>query len=68
MSDERSQDIPKQDKQDTPSQSEGNQILDSQTLENLAAFLSRDQEESKNENNDANTPVETSRYFLNHNT
>jgi hypothetical protein len=65
MSDERSQEVPKQDKPDTANTAEGNQILDSQTLENLAAFLSRDQEETKQENNDPINPNDTSRFNKN---
>jgi hypothetical protein len=62
MSDERPQEVPKQEKQETSNIQEGNQILDSQTLENLAAFLSRDQEENKNENNEPDTPAEETKY------
>jgi hypothetical protein len=49
MSEDKTQDPIKGERNVTPGDQDEGKILDPQTLENLAAFLNRDTEETKNE-------------------
>ncbi len=51
---EEQQDGFKTDKQPQGSENQGNQLINDQTLENLAAFLSREPEDNRTEENSAN--------------